>query len=113
MLVAGCARDSAQRESGPALHEVKTAVVRVTPHARRSLEQHRHAQPRIRRLDPALLVPQPAPDCEYKISEPKTVDPDQWARLRAEYERQCSHDAEKAVRERLGLLQSSVRRAGD
>jgi hypothetical protein len=113
MLVTGCARDAAQRESKPALHEFKTAVVRVTPHARRSPEQRQHTQPRIRRLDPALLAPQPAPDCEYKRSDLKTVDPDEWARLKAEYERQCYQDAEKAARERLGLLQASIQQTRD
>ena len=113
MLVTGCAHDSTQREPNPALREVKTAVVRVTPHPRRSSARHRYAQPQIRRLDPTLLAPQPAPDCEYKRSDLKTVDPDEWARLKAEYERQCYQDAEKAVRERLSLLQSSIRRTGD
>jgi hypothetical protein len=114
MLVSGCARDTAQRESTPPpLHEFKTAVVHIKPHPRRSPEQHQYAQPRIRRLDPALLARQPAPDCEYKNSDLKTVDPDEWGRLRAEYERQCYQDAEKTARERLSLLQSSIRQAGD
>src|SRR5271166_5198506 len=113
MSVTGCARDPARRESSPALHEFKTAAVRVTPRIRRSPEQHRYAQPRIHRLDPALLAPQPAPDCEYKKSDLKTVDPDEWARLKAEYERQCYEVAEKAARERLGLLQVSIQQARD
>jgi hypothetical protein len=54
-----------------------------------------------------LLSPQPAPDCEFNRSDLKTVDPDEWARLKVEYERQCYLDAEKAVRERLALLQTS------
>ena len=113
MLVTGCARDTVQRQSDPPLHEIKTPVVRVTPHIRRSREQHPHALPPIHRLDPALLAPQPAPDCEYRKSDLKTVDPDEWARLKAEYERQCYQDAEKAARGRLSLLQSSIRQAGD
>jgi hypothetical protein len=108
MFVTGCARDSAQRQSNPALHEFKTAYVHITPHTRRSLKQHRYAQPLNRRVDPALLAPQPAPDCEYKKADLKTVDPDEWARLKAEYERQCYQDAEKAARNRLGLLQTSI-----
>jgi hypothetical protein len=113
MLVSGCARDPAQRLSNSALHEARTAVVRVTSHTRRSPEQHRTAQPRPRRLDPALLTPQPAPDCEYKRTDLKTVDPDEWGRLKAEYERQCYQDAEKAARERLGLLQASLQHTQD
>ena len=112
MLVAGCARDAAQRVSNPALHEARTAVAHVTSHTRRSPE-HRYAQPRIRRLDPALLAPQPAPDCEYRRTDLKTVDPDEWARLKTEYERQCYQDAEKATRERLGLLQASIQQTRD
>jgi hypothetical protein len=54
-----------------------------------------------------LLSAQPAPDCEFKRSDLKTVDPDEWIRLKVEYERQCYLDAEKAARERLTLLQTS------
>ena len=111
LLVTGCARDTAQHEPNPPpppLHEVKPAPVCVTPHVSRSQEQRRHAQPPVRRLDQALLAPQPVPDCEYKRADLKTVDPDEWARLKTEYERKCYQDAEKAVRERLSLLQSSI-----
>ena len=59
------------------------------------------------RPDLALLSPQPAPDCEFKRSDLKTVDPDEWVRLKVEYERQCYLDAEKTARERLALLQAS------
>ena len=55
-----------------------------------------------------MLSPQPAPDCEFKRSDLKTVDPDEWARLKVEYERQCYLDAEKAARDRLVLLQASA-----
>ena len=113
LLLTNCARDSAQREPNLALHELKVAAVRVRPHTRRSPEQHRLAQRPVRRLDPALLTPQPAPDCDYKRSDLKTVDPDEWTRLKAEYERQCYQDAEKAARERLGLLQASVQHTRD
>jgi hypothetical protein len=112
MLVTGCARDSVQREPNPPpLHEVKQAAICVTPHVSRPQEKHRHTQPPTRRLDQALLTPQPAPDCEYKRADLKTVDPDEWARLKTEYERKCYQDAEKAARERLSLLQSSVQQA--
>jgi hypothetical protein len=39
----------------------------------------------------------------------KTLDPNQWARLKIEYERQCYQRAERAVRERLRLLQTASR----
>ncbi|HVI63335.1 MAG TPA: hypothetical protein VM910_12235 [Bradyrhizobium sp.] len=61
------------------------------------------------KLEPALLVPQSAPDCVFRRAELKTIDPDQWARLKIEYERQCYQNAEKTVRERLRRLQAANR----
>jgi hypothetical protein len=107
MAFAGCARNPAQREVSPVLHEGKASPVRAPVRARRYAEPARYAEPKIRRPDLALLSPQPAPDCEFKRSDLKTVDPDEWARLKVEYERQCYLDAEKAARDRLALLQAS------
>jgi hypothetical protein len=104
---AGCARDPAQREVSPALHEGKAPPTRAPVRARRYSEPVRYAEPKIRRPDLALLSPQPVPDCEFKRSDLKTVDPDEWARLKVEYERQCYLDAEKIARDRLALLQAS------
>ena len=106
---AGCARNPAQREARPTLtlHEGKASPVRAPVRTRRYSEPYRYAEPKIRRPDLALLSPQPAPDCEFKRSDLKTVDPDEWARLKVEYERQCYLDAEKTARERLVLLQAS------
>jgi hypothetical protein len=96
MAVAGCANNSAQREAkADPVHAVAPAEV--------------HSQLRIHRPNRALLAPQPAPDCEFKRSDLKTVDPDQWARLKLDYERQCYQDAEKMARDRLRLLQASSR----
>jgi hypothetical protein len=61
------------------------------------------------RPDPALLSPPAAPDCTFGRLELKTLDPDRWARLKIEYERQCYQRAEKDVRERLRLLQAASR----
>jgi hypothetical protein len=107
MLLAVCARNPAQREVSPVVHEGKAPPVRTAVRPRRYPEPYRYAAPRIRRPDPALLSPQPAPDCEFNGSGLKTVDPNEWARLKVEYERQCYLDAEKAARERLALLQTS------
>ena len=104
---AGCARNPAQREVNLAVHEGKAPSVRAPVRIRRYAEPYRHPEPKIRRPDPALLSAQPAPDCEFKRSDLKTVDPDEWTRLKVEYERQCYLDAEKAARERLTLLQTS------
>jgi hypothetical protein len=106
MSFAGCARNPAQREISPALHEGKVSI-RAPVRTRRHTEPHRYAEPKIRRPDLALLSPQPAPDCEFQRSDLNTVDRDEWARLKVEYERQCYLDAEKAARERLVLLQAS------
>ena len=105
--LAGCARNPAQREVSPALHERKASPVRAAVRPHRYPEPYRYAEPRVRRPDPALLSPQPAPDCEFKRSDLKTVDPGEWARLKIEYERQCYQEAEKAARDRLALLQTS------
>ena len=109
MSFAGCARNPAQHEVSTVLHEGKASPIRAPVRTRRYSEPIRYAEPKIRRPDPALLSPQPAPDCEFKRSDLKTVDPDEWARLKVEYERQCYLDAEKAARERLALLQTSSR----
>jgi len=82
------------------------------PEAAQAAEPPVHAEmqeSRICRPDPALLAPQSAPDCKFGRLDLKTIDPDQWARLKTEYERQCYQHAEKAVRERLRLLQLAFR----
>jgi hypothetical protein len=114
MSLAGCARNTAQREVSPALQEGKAPPVRAPVRPRRYaepsryVERYRYVEPKIRRPDLALLSPQPAPDCEFKRSDLKTVDPDEWGRLKVEYERQCYLDAEKTARDRLALLQASA-----
>jgi hypothetical protein len=60
----------------------------------------------------ALLVSPPAPDCGFGRSDLKTMDPDQWARLKLEFERKCFQHAEKSVRERLRQLQTAANRCG-
>jgi hypothetical protein len=35
------------------------------------------------------------------------VDPDQWARMKLDYERHCYQHAEQLVRDRLRLLQAA------
>lgn len=106
--VAGCARNPAPREVQAAPRETRASPVRAAMSIRRHSEPRRYSEPRIHRPDPALLAAQPAPDCEFRRSDLETVDPDQWARLKAEYERQCYQDAEKAARDRLSSLQSAA-----
>ena len=66
--------------------------------------------PQICRPDRALLTPQPAPDCGFGRADLKTLDPDQWARLKLEYELRCYKDAETMARKRLRLLQAATAR---
>jgi len=63
--------------------------------------------PRIALLLPirAQLSAPVEPDCEFKTTEPNTDD-----RQKLDYERQCYRHAAMIARERLRLLQSSVRR---
>ena len=103
LAVAGCARDPVRREFNRVQHEVRTAPVR----AHRYAEPRRSAELRILRPDPTLLAPQPAPDCEFKRTDVNAVDPNEWARLKIDYERQCYRDAEQIARDRLRLLQAS------
>jgi hypothetical protein len=65
--------------------------------------------PQTCRPDQALLTPQPAPDCGFGRADLKTLDPDQWARLKLEYELKCYRDAEKIVRQRLQRLQAAAK----
>jgi hypothetical protein len=107
MGLAGCAREPAHHELNTAQREVRATRVGTPLHARSRAVTRQQAELRVRRPDPALLAPQPAPNCEFKRADVKAVDPDEWARLKAEYERQCYQEAEKAARERLGKLQAS------
>jgi hypothetical protein len=97
MALAGCANNSSQQR------EAKADPIDAAAPA------HRPSELRVHRPSHALLSPQPAPDCELKASDLKTVDPDQFARLKLDYERQCYQHAEKMVRDRLRLLQASSR----
>src|SRR6267154_3645491 len=107
LTVGGCARNPVHREFNSAQREARAAPVRFPARVHRYTEPRRHAELRIHRPDPALLAPQPAPDCEFKRTDVKAVDPNEWARLKIDYERQCYQDAEKTARDRLRLLQAS------
>ena len=103
--LASCAENTAQRGI-----EANHAQAQEADHNRAQIAARvrHHNQKRPRRLDLALLAPQPAPDCKFDEPVSKTVDADQWARLKLDYERQCYQNAEKVVRERLVSLQQAV-----
>jgi len=101
----GCARNPAHLNQGQ--RETTATQVRPPVRARAHPETRQSAELRVRRPDSALLEPQRAPDCEFRRTDLKVVDPEEWARLKTEYERQCYQDAERAARDRLGQLQAS------
>jgi hypothetical protein len=112
--LAGCARDPARgefsavhRDFKRAHREARATPVRLPPRRRVYAETQPPAELRVHRPDPALLTAQPAPHCEFTNTDLKAVDPDQWDRLKTEFERKCYQDAEKAVRDRLSQLQAS------
>jgi len=74
---------------------------------RHSERQTRAVPPEARTCQFARAQPQPPPDCEFRESELKTVDPAQFARLKAAYERQCYRRVERAERERQRRLRAS------
>ena len=56
---------------------------------------------------PAYCQPSPAPDCAFRESKLKTVDPAEFARLKVAYERRCVRRAEKAEYERMRELNAA------
>jgi hypothetical protein len=79
--LAGCAQQQSQ-------HEAQAAVPQPQP-------------------QPAYCAASPAPDCAFKGSKLKTVDPAEFARLKDAYERRCIRRAEKAERERMRELHAA------
>lgn len=78
VVAAGCARQPGHQEANAALAE-----------------------------PPAYCQPRPAPDCEFRNANLKTVDAAEFARLKLAYERRCIRRAEKVERERLRELQAA------
>lgn len=107
VTVAGCACNPYQRGFQPRRHQGEAAASRTAAPAYGYFDLRRFAEWRICWPDAALLVPQPPPDCAFKGADNGVVDPDEMARLKMEYERQCYRKAEKAARDRLRLLQAS------
>ena len=106
-VIGGCARNAGHSDLNPVQRKVKAPPVRSPLSARPHAEAPKLTELRVRRPDPELLAPQPAPNCEFGRADVKAVDPDEWTRLKTEYERQCYRDAEKVARDRLIQLQAS------
>jgi hypothetical protein len=68
-----------------------------------------HTPAQMCHIDHALLIPAHAPDCGFGRADLKTVDPEQWSRLKLEFERKCYQSAEKVARERLRRLQAAAK----
>jgi hypothetical protein len=54
-----------------------------------------------------LLATPRAPDCAFKRNASKAMDPDEFSHLKVEYELRCYQNAERAIRQRLRLLQAA------
>jgi hypothetical protein len=63
-------------------------------------------EPHLCRPAAALLKAPHAPDCVFKRAASKAMDPDEFTRLKVEYELRCYQSAERAVRRRLRELQA-------
>ena len=107
MTVAGCAHHPAADAFHPTQHKVGAAPVQIRGTGNYP-EQRRYAKAQRYRPDAALLSPQPAPDCEFRGANVEAMDATELARLKIEYERRCYQNAERAARDRLGLLQNAV-----
>ncbi len=97
MAVSGCAPGSVQSEVKPDPMHAAAAPTLT------------NSEVQMCRPDRALFAPQPAPDCGFGRSKLRTLDPEQWAYLKLEYERRCYKNAEKVARERLRRLQAATR----
>jgi hypothetical protein len=112
-MVSGCAHHSVTHDLHPGRHKGMAPPVQTAARVARSPDQPRSINGRTRWPDAALLAPQRGPDCEFKGANSETMDADELARLKTEYERHCYQDAEKAARDRLNTLQAAVRRMRD
>ena len=121
LTIAACSSSSSQDKSASSRSSVQQRLVWNSSLQDRSTQdrstQERSvtyrtaaAHPRsgqTHRTNRTVSAQPPAPDCELKGSGLQTVDPDQWARLKLDYERNCYEQAEALARKRLQLLLAS------
>jgi hypothetical protein len=89
----------------PRLYAAGLVALTLVGCARQQTQPSANATPAASR--PAYCQPRPAPDCELRQTSLKTVDPEEFARLKLAYERRCARHAEKAERERMRELRAS------
>jgi len=111
LTIAACSSNSTQNKSASTQVSSQQRLIERAPIQDQS-SSYRAASARQRpqqshRANRTLLARQPAPDCEFKGPEPDTVDADQWARLKLDYERHCYQQAEMLARKRLDQLLAS------
>lgn len=92
--------------SSPALAQVSVGDGSILEKTMQELLAYRRSARRESRWQAhqSLFARQPAPDCALTGPEPETVDADQWALLKLNYERHCYKQAEILIRKRLRLL---------
>jgi len=121
LTIAACSSSSSQDKSASSRSSVQQRLVWNSSLQDRST-QYRSTQERsvtyrtaaahprpgqTHRTNRTVSAQPPAPDCELKGSGLQTVDPDQWARLKLDYERNCYEQAEALARKRLQQLLAS------
>jgi len=121
LTIAACSSSSSQDKSASSRSSVQQRLVWNSSLQDRSTQdrstQERsvtyrtaaaHPRPgQTHRTNRTVSAQPPAPDCELKGSGLQTVDPDQWARLKLDYERNCYEQAEALARKRLQQLLAS------
>jgi hypothetical protein len=108
LTVAACSSNSAQNKSASTQVSAQGKFVQDRSIQDKSATYRgATAIPRPHRFNRTPIAHQPAPDCEFKGPEPETVDADQWARLKLDYERHCYEQAEMRARKRLEQLLAS------
>jgi hypothetical protein len=108
LTVAACSSNSAQNKSASTQVSAQGKFAQDRSIQDKSaIYRGATAIPRPHRFNRTSIAHQPAPDCEFKGPEPETVDADQWARLKLDYERHCYEQAEMRARKRLEQLLAS------
>jgi hypothetical protein len=112
LTIAACSSNSTQNKAASTRVSAQEKFVQERPIEEKSATyRSATAIPRpVRQSHPSnrtIVAHLPAPDCEFKGQEPETVDAEQWARLKLDYERHCYEQAEMTARNRLELLLAS------